>query len=70
MENTTIKRFYTIPEVMKATTLGRTSVYHFINKGLLTAKKMGSKSVITAESLEAFISSLPAKTKVGGSNDE
>ncbi len=67
MENQ--KLFYTINEVAEAISLGRTSIYKAINEGRLTAKKFGSKSLVSAESLDDFIAGLPNKEKVGGSNE-
>lgn len=60
------KCFYSIQEVMTVTALGSTSIYKAIREGKLVAKKFGKKTLITAESLESFIGSLPT---VGGSND-
>ena len=54
-----MKKLFTINEAMEATTLGRTSIYSAVNTGELVLKKFGNKSLITAESLEQFIESLP-----------
>lgn len=60
------KRLYKVQEVIAITSLGRTSIYKAIGEGLLIAKKFGKKTLITAESLEAFIASLPNKDVMGG----
>jgi hypothetical protein len=38
---------------------GHTMLYDLINKGLLEARRFGHRTYITAESLEAFVASLP-----------
>ena len=68
MLNKTQKLLFTIQEVTSATSLGRTSVYNAISEGKLIAKKFGSKTLVTAESLDAFINALPMKESVGGGN--
>jgi hypothetical protein len=60
------KRFYTIQEVIQIGAWGRTKTYQLIGEGKLVAKKLGKKTLITAESLEELISSLPNKSTVGG----
>ncbi len=60
------KRFYTIKEVIQIGAWGRTTTYQLISEGKLVAKKVGSKTLITSESLEEFIASLPNKSTVGG----
>lgn len=37
---------------------GTTTLYDLINKGLLEARRLGHRTYITAESLEAFVASL------------
>ena len=66
MNNTNQKKLYTIRDVIEITSLGRTSVYQAIKKGELVVKKFGAKSLVTAESIESFIASLPNKEKRGG----
>jgi predicted DNA-binding transcriptional regulator AlpA len=61
------KKLYQIPEVIGMLSIGRTSVYNAISAGTLTAKKFGSKTLITAESIESFLETLPEKD--GGKND-
>ncbi len=60
------KRLYEVQEIIAITSLGRTSIYKAIGEGLLIAKKFGKKTLITAESLEAFIASLPLLSAVEG----
>nr|WP_314465284.1 helix-turn-helix domain-containing protein [uncultured Novosphingobium sp.] len=48
-------RCYTVDEVKQATTLGRTAIYDFIAKGELKSFKLGKRTVVHADDLEAFI---------------
>jgi excisionase family DNA binding protein len=54
-ENVRIPRCHTIDEVKQATTLGRTAIYDFISKGELKAFKLGKRTVVHADDLEAFL---------------
>ena len=60
------KKLYTIHGVVETTSISKTSIYAAIKNGDLVVKKFGSKSLVTAESLESFIASLPNKEKRGG----
>jgi excisionase family DNA binding protein len=46
---------YSIREACQATSLGKTSVYAHIAAGRLQAKRIGGRTVIPAESLQALI---------------
>ncbi|MBP9156502.1 MAG: helix-turn-helix domain-containing protein [Sphingobium sp.] len=46
---------YSIREACQATSLGKTTVYAHIAAGRLQAKRIGSRTVIPAESLHALI---------------
>ena len=50
---------HTIPSAEKVSGLGRTSLYELIGAGKLDARKAGGRTLITAESLRAYIASLP-----------
>ncbi len=50
---------YTIPGACRMIGLGRTSVYSLISQGILDARKAGGKTVITADSIERYVASLP-----------
>lgn len=52
---------YTIRDAVKATGLGRTTLYHAIADGSLRAVKRRSRTLILAEDLKAFLRALPAK---------
>lgn len=58
-----LKASYTIDEVSKIITLGRTKIYENINAGTLKARKLGRKTIILKEDLEQFLTNLePYKT--------
>lgn len=59
-------RYYEVQQFMKLSGAGRTYTYDLLRKGKLKAVKMGRKTLITAESIEAFFQSLP---EFGGDND-
>jgi excisionase family DNA binding protein len=46
--------FYTVPEVMALTRLGRWKVYALINSGALVSVKIGRDRRIPAEAVEEF----------------
>jgi hypothetical protein len=52
------KLAYSIPEVMTATNAGRTSVYRAIKAGELVARKRGRRTIILADDLRCWLSSL------------
>lgn len=56
---TAIKLAYNIEEAQVATSLGRSVVYQLITNGVLKAMKAGRRTLIRADSLEAYINSLP-----------
>lgn len=47
---------YSIREACIATSLGRTSIYAYIASGRLRATRLGGRTIIPAESLQALIS--------------
>jgi len=53
--NQTAKLAYSIKEAMHATSLGKTTIFAHIKSGRLEAKRIGGRTVIPAESLQAFI---------------
>lgn len=52
----TTKLAYSIPEACAATSLGRTSIYAHISAGRLRAVRVGGRTVIPADSLQALLS--------------
>jgi excisionase family DNA binding protein len=51
---------FTIADAAKASGLGRTSLYELIGAGKLEARKAGNRTLIPADSLRAYLASLPA----------
>ena len=54
------KKLYAIPEVCKITSSGRSSVYAALGTGALTAVKLGRRTLVPAESIDAWLASLPS----------
>lgn len=52
----TTKLAYSVPEACAATSLGRTSIYAHISSGRLRAVRIGGRTVIPADSLQALLS--------------
>ncbi len=50
---------YRIPDAGRLTGLGATKLYELIGRGVLDARKAGSRTLITGESLRAYVASLP-----------
>lgn len=50
---------FTIPGTTQATGLPRTTIYALIGKGVLDARKSGRRTLITADSIRAYLASLP-----------
>lgn len=51
---------HTIAEAAKISGLGRTTLYEAIGSGRIKAVKAGNRTLVLADSLRAFIASLPA----------
>jgi excisionase family DNA binding protein len=58
-DNMTDALAHTIADASKVTGIGRTTIYGLIGAGKLDARKAGGRTLITGESLRAFIASLP-----------
>ena len=48
---------YSVKEACKATSLGKTYLYHLIKEGRLEVRKIGNRTIIPASSLHALIES-------------
>jgi excisionase family DNA binding protein len=46
---------YSVKEACKATSLGKTYLYHLIKEGRLEVRKIGNRTIIPASSLHALI---------------
>jgi excisionase family DNA binding protein len=53
-----------VASATKATGIGRTTIFALIRDGSLPAVKLGSRTLIRAADLEAFVASLPPARKV------
>ncbi len=49
----------TIQDVSKTTGIGRTKIFELIREGQLPARKIGTRTIILAEDLKAFLDTLP-----------
>jgi hypothetical protein len=56
------QELYSPKEAERILSISHASLYRLLKAGNLDARKIGSKTVITASSIEAFVASLP---KVG-----
>ncbi len=53
---------FTIEGTTQATGLPRTTIYELLGQGKLQARKAGRRTLILAESVQAYLESLPAAT--------
>jgi excisionase family DNA binding protein len=53
------KLAFTIPEAVSSSGIGRTVLYAMIKQGRLEARKLGSRTLIPAPSLQALVDGLP-----------
>jgi excisionase family DNA binding protein len=63
-----IKRTMSVEQAAKAAGVGRTLLFEEIRKGLITARKVGRRTIITTDDLDAWLRSLPVKAANGGSH--
>lgn len=50
---------HTIADAVKVSGIGRTTLYELIGAGKIEARKAGNRTLIPADSLRAYIASLP-----------
>jgi hypothetical protein len=63
------KRAFSIPEVVEAASICRTTVFAEIAAGRLVARKLGRRTVVLASDLETWLEQLPSidpNTRVSG----
>ena len=53
---------FSIDDVSKNTGIGRTKIYEEINSGALRARKLGKRTIILKEDLDAFLTNLESYT--------
>jgi excisionase family DNA binding protein len=56
-----IKRAMSVEEAAKAAGVVRTMLFEEIRKGHITARKVGRRTIITIDDLDAWLKSLPTK---------
>jgi excisionase family DNA binding protein len=56
-----VKRAMSVEEAAKAAGVGRTILFEEIRKGRITARKVGRRTIITIDDLDAWLNSLPTK---------
>ena len=54
------KAYATIPEAQQYSGVSRSVLYKALQRGDLTAKKLGRRTLIPIEALDAFLAALPA----------
>jgi excisionase family DNA binding protein len=57
-----VKRAMSVEEAAKAAGVGRTLLFEEIRKGHITARKVGRRTIITLDELDAWLKSLPKST--------
>lgn len=63
--NGTERLAYTIADACRALGVGKTKLYALIGAGRLDARSLGKKTLITAESVQRLLDSLP-RAPIGG----
>lgn len=56
------KQYLSIREASEAYGLGRSKIYELLAAGSLSAVKSGTRTLLTAQSLDTYMASLPAAT--------
>lgn len=54
------KAYGTMPEAVQFSGLSRTSIYEAMNRGDLTARKAGRRTLISFADLQTYLAGLPA----------
>jgi excisionase family DNA binding protein len=60
-----VKRALSVEEAAKAAGVGRTLLFEEIRKGRITARKVGRRTIITTDELDAWLKALPTAGKGG-----
>ena len=63
-QNITQRLGYSPDEAAIVAGVGRTTIYEEIKAGRLEARKLGARTIITHEALQAWLASLPTRTSV------
>ncbi len=54
------KAAYTVGEFIRDHGIGRTKFYELVNAGELRARRVGGRTIVTAEDAKAWLDNLPA----------
>ncbi len=52
---------YTIDQIVELVPIGRTSIFAEIKSGRLEARKIGKRTIITAQALRTYLENLPKR---------
>ncbi|AKM09718.1 helix-turn-helix transcriptional regulator [Croceicoccus naphthovorans] len=63
--NNSAKIAYTVPEALSALGIGRTNFYKLANEGKIDLRKVGGRTLATADSLHRLINEAPAAHETG-----
>jgi excisionase family DNA binding protein len=55
------KFFYTVPETVEATGIGRSRLYEDMRAGVLRRTKVGNRTLIATEDLQSYVEHLRAE---------
>ena len=54
---------YSIPEVVRLTSIGRSSIYEALASGRLKARKLGKRTIVLENDIADFLKALPSLTE-------
>jgi excisionase family DNA binding protein len=57
------KRALSVKEAAQAAGIGRTTLFEEIRQGRITARKVGRRTIIVIEDLDAWLKSLPTRVE-------
>lgn len=60
MDDGLMKMAYSVDEAAMRAGLGRDAIYSAVREGKLEAKKMGRRTLVTADALRRYLENLPA----------
>jgi excisionase family DNA binding protein len=63
---TEVKRAFSVPEAAKAAGVGRTTLFEAIRSRQIVARKVGSRTIILMDDLNAWLNSLPKTSERDG----
>jgi excisionase family DNA binding protein len=69
MDNHQYKIVLTLEETCEIARIGRSTLYRSLRSGALRARKIGKKTVVLREDLQAWLQSLPTSVPVGARSE-